>query len=240
MSRLHHAVHLSFPLFALVLATAASARADKPVDTEYQRRGITPRIEFELGPQFAWGFGHACRNEPVGTGEEAKSACESDLPLFGGQAVMIVRPARHWGMGLFYAYDAVMGTHEVYIDKEDTKLASYRRTAQRLGVQLRWYSRSVSTSGFYFALHAGAIWWSDKVMPITDGAQTQLGPEYGFELGGVFAPYRGLGMTLALQSWMMLLKNDPQRNTSTYGSTYGYGPFVFAGLVWRFQLGFSL
>lgn len=252
LSRLHHAVHVSRALLAAVVVYAAGALApcfvskaaayeDKEVDTDYQTKGITPRIELEIGPQFVYGLGHACRNEPVANGDEAKTACESGFPLLGGQALLILRPVRHWGIGVFYAYDGVLGAHEVYIDKEATMAASYKRTAQRLGLQLRWYSRSVQTSGFYFALHVGAIWWSDKVKPITDDdAISQVGPEYGFELGGVFAPFRGLGMTMALQSWMMWLHNSPQRNTSGYGSTYGYGPFAFAGFVWRFQLGFSL
>lgn len=246
MSRLHHAVHVSCTLLAGVLAltltiAAPIARADTPVDTEYQSGGITPRIELELGPQFAWGLGHACRNKPVSNGDDPATACISDLPLLGGQALLMLRPVRHWGIGAFYAYDAVLGSNEVFIDKDETKAASYKSTAQRFGLQLRWYSRSVSTSGFFFGVHAGAIWWSDKVVPITDDdAITQVGPEYGLEVGGVFAPYRGLGMTLALSSWMMWLRNSPQRNTSGYGSTYGYGPFAFAGVVWRLQLGFSL
>ena len=242
MSRPIHAVHALriLVLLAVPLLSATRARADTQVDTEYQSWGIAPRIELEVGPQLVWGAGHACRDEPVASGAAEKTSCDSGFPVLGGQALALIRPVRHWALGPFFAYDVVLGAHEVSIDKDGSKKASYKRSSQRLGVQLRWYSRSVSTSGFYVAVHAGALWWSDKVKPITDGSLSQLAPEYGFELGGVFAPYRGFGMTLGVQAWMAWLSNSPQRNTSSNGSTYGYGPFVFAGIVSRFELGFSL
>jgi hypothetical protein len=221
-------------------AAPSTARADEAVDTAYQSWGITPRLELELGPQLTMGVGHACRDEPVATDETPTASCDSDFMMVGGQAVLLVRPFRHWGFGAFYAYDAVLGAHEVSVDEDGKTQASYARSAQRLAFELRWYSRSVSTSGFFLALHAGALWWNDKVKPITDESVSQLAPEFGFEIGGVFAPYRGLGTVLGLQSWVGWLRNSPQRTTSNYGSTYGYGPFVFVGLVARLELGISL
>jgi hypothetical protein len=244
LSRLNHAVlanRLLVPaLFILAALTARSARADVSVDTGYQSSGIAPRLEFELGPQFAWGLGHACRDEPVASDAPATASCTSGLPMLGGQAVVLVRPFAHWALGGLFAYDAVLGAHEVNIDEKGTTKASYARSSQRLAFQLRWYSRSVSTSGLYIAAHAGALWWSDKVKPITEEPVSQLAPEFGLELGGVFAPYRGLGTTLGLQAWMAWLRNSPQTTSESYGSIYGYGPFVFIGLVMRLELGISL
>jgi hypothetical protein len=160
--------------------------------------------------------------------------------MLGGQAVVLVRPFAHWALGALYAYDAALGAHEVNVNKNGMAKASYARSAQRLAFELRWYSRSVSPSGFFIAAHAGALWWLDKVQPITDASVSQLAPEAGFELGGVFAPYRGFGTTLGLQAWLGWLRNSPQRGSTDYGSTYGYGPFVFVGVVARLELGISL
>lgn len=237
MSRSNHAVH-AFCLFFLL--AASTARADDTVDTAYQSWGIAPRLEFELGPQFTWGVGRACRDEPVASDATPTASCTSGFLMLGGQAVVLVRPFRHWALGAFYAYDAVLGAHEVSVDEDGMTKASYARSAQRLAFQLRWYSRSVATSGFFVAAHAGALWWADKVKPITDEAVSQLAPEFGVEVGGVFAPYRGLGMTLGFQGWVGWLRNAPQRSTVTYGSTYGYGPFVFVGVITRLELGISL
>jgi hypothetical protein len=224
---------------AVLLASTSSARADVHVDTAYQSWGIAPRLEFELGPQFAWALGHACRDVPVEEGDPG-SDCTSGFTLLGGQAVALVRPFAHWALGAMYAYDAVLGAHDVVIDPKGESKAAYSRNVSRLSVQLRWYSRSVSTSGFYFAAHAGAAWWTDKVKPITDDPVTQLAPQFGLEMGGVFAPHRGLGVTMGFQSWVAWLRNSPQRTTADYGSTYGYGPFVFVGVHVRLQLGISL
>lgn len=256
MSRQHFALRALLPVvFAF---SAASARADTPVDTAYQSWGVAPRIEFELGPQFAMGLGHACRDEPVAEGDAPAQSCSSSFFALGLQGIALVRPFAHWALGVFYAYDGVLGAHEVTIDpavpaKVSTtdpmevstkaipaKKAAYARSARRLGVELRWYSRSVSTSGLYVGVHAGALWWKDKVKPITDDDASQLAPEFGMELGGVFAPYRGFGTTLGLQTWLAYLRNSPQRSTAADGSTYGYGPFVFVGVVARVELGISM
>jgi hypothetical protein len=244
LSRPNHAVSTHFAFAAAVFIAAFSlsgaARADTPVDTAYQSWGIAPRIELEIGPQLAWGLGSACRDEPIDEGDPPVETCSSGFFLLGGQALALIRPFAHWALGAFYAYDRVLGSHDVTINQQGTALASYARSAQRLAFELRWYSRSVSTSGFYIAAHGGALWWADKVEPITSDAVSQLAPEVGFELGGVFAPYRGPGMTLAFQGWLAALRNSPLRSVQRFGSTYGYGPFVFVGLVARLELGFSL
>lgn len=241
MSRPNLAVcALCLLLPALFSLTASPVRADQEVDTAYQSWGIAPRLEFEVGAQVSYGVGHACRDEPVADDEAATSSCTSGFVLLGGQALALIRPFRHWGFGAFFAYDAVLGSHEVSVDEDGVTKASYARNAQRLAVELRWYSRSVATAGFYIAGHAGALWWADKVKPITSDSVSQLAPELGLEIGGVFAPYRGIGTTLAFQSWVGLLRNAPQRTTSAYGGTYGYGPFVFFGVVARLQLGVSM
>jgi len=244
LSRSNHAVYalcLLLPaLFSSAALYASPVRADEVVDTAYQTWGIAPRIELELGPQLSYGMGHACRDEPVAEDAAATASCTSGFLMLGGQAVALIRPFRHWAIGALYAYDAVLGAHEVSVDEEGMTKASYARSAQRLAVELRWYSRSVATSGFFVAAHAGALWWADKVRPITDEAVSQLAPEFGLELGGVFAPYRGMGITLGFQSWVGWLRNAPQRTTESYGSTYGYGPFLFFGLVSRLELGISM
>ena len=241
MSRPNRAVYaLCLLVLASVAVLAPRARADAKVDTAYQSWGIAPRLEFELGPQFTWGVGHACRDQPVAGDAAPSVSCDSDFLMLGGQAVALIRPFRHWALGALYAYDAVLGAHEVSVDEDGKTNASYARSAQRLAVELRWYSRSVATSGFFLAAHAGALWWNDKVKPITDESISQLAPEFGLELGGVFAPYRGLGTVLGLQTWVGWLRNAPQRSTSSYGSTYGYGPFVFVGVVARLELGISM
>lgn len=241
MSRPNHAVSaLCLLLSALFSLAARPVRADEPVDTAYQSWGIAPRLELELGPQLAYGLGNACRDEPVAEDAAATASCVSDFMMLGGQVVALIRPFRHWALGALYAYDAVLGAHEVSVDEDGMTKASYARTAQRLAVELRWYSRSVSTSGFFLAAHAGALWWADKVKPITDEPVSQLAPEFGMELGGVFAPFHGVGMTLGFQSWVGWLRNSPQRSTTSYGSTYGYGPFAFVGLVARLHLGISM
>jgi hypothetical protein len=227
---------------------ALPARADTEVDTAYQSWGIAPRLELELGPQFAMGVGHACREEPLpepAVGEldsdvEPVSSCNSGFFMLGGQALVLVRPFNHWALGVLYAYDAVLGAHEVSVDRKGVKKAAYARSSKRLAVELRWYSRSVSTSGLYVAAHAGAVWWADKIKPVTDNQVSQLAPELGVEVGGVFAPFGGVGTTLGLQAWMAWLRNSPQRSTTEYGSTYGYGTFVFVGLVARVELGISM
>lgn len=265
MSRHHQALCALLP--AVFVFSAATVRADTPVDTAYQSWGVAPRIEFELGPQFAMGLGHACREEPVADGEEPTQSCNSGFFMMGLQGIALVRPFAHWALGVLYAYDAVLGAHEVTVDpavpaKASTtdpmegsttdpmagdatkaipaKKSAYVRNAKRLGVEVRWYSRSVATSGLYVGVHAGALWWKDKVKPITDPDASQLAPEVGIELGGVFAPYRGFGTTLGVQSWVAYLRNSPQRSTADHGSTYGYGPFVFVGLVARVELGISM
>jgi hypothetical protein len=244
LSRLNHAVHAWYSLlpavFALTVCTVGTARADSDVDTAYQNWGIAPRLELELGPQFSWGLGHACREEPVAADAQPTESCDSGFFMLGGQAVALVRPFSHWALGVLYAYDAVLGAHEVSIAADGKKQASYARTARRLAVELRWYSRSVSTSGLFVAGHAGALWWADKIKPITDEPLSQLAPQFGLEVGGVFAPYRGIGTALGFQSWIAWLRNSPQRSTSEYGSTYGYGPLVFVGVFARLELGISM
>ena len=241
MSRPNHAVYALCLVLPVLFSFAASpVRADEAVDTAYQSWGIAPRLELELGSQLSYGIGNACRDEPVAEDAAATASCTSDFMMLGGQALALIRPFRHWALGALYAYDAVLGAHEVSVSDDGMTKASYARSAQRLAVELRWYSRSVATSGFFLGLHAGALWWADKVKPITDEPVSQLAPEFGLELGGVFAPYRSLGMTLGFQSWVGWLRNSPQRSTPTYGSTYGYGPFVFVGLVARLHLGISM
>ena len=241
MSRPNHAVYaLCLLLPALFSLAARPARADEVVDTAYQSWGIAPRLELELGPQLSFGIGNACRDEPVAESDATTASCTSDFMMLGGQAVALIRPFRHWALGVLYAYDAVLGAHEVSIAEDGMTKASYARSAQRLAVELRWYSRSVATSGLFIAAHAGALWWADKVRPITDESISQLAPELGLELGGVFASHRGFGMALGFQSWVGLLRNAPQRTSANYGSTYGYGPFVFLGVVARLHLGISM
>lgn len=241
MSRPNHVAYaLCLLLPALLSLAARPVRADEVVDTAYQSWGIAPRLEFEVGAQLSYGFGNACRDEPVADDAAATASCTSGFMMLGGQALALVRPFRHWALGALYAYDAVLGAHEVSVDEDGMTKASYARSAQRLAVELRWYSRSVATSGFFLGVHAGALWWADKVKPITDEPVSQLAPEFGLELGGVFAPHRGLGMMLGAQSWVGWLRNAPQRSTDAYGSTYGYGPFVFVGLTARLHLGISM
>jgi hypothetical protein len=242
---LNHHTHTTHALCLLIaglfcLGNAARVRADVPVDTAYQSWGIAPRLEVEIGPQFAWGFGHACRNEPAASGATPTRACDSNFGMLGGQVLALVRPFNHWALGPFFAHDVVLGTHEVRVElAEDAKKSSYSRSANRLAVEVRWYSRGVSTSGLYVALHAGALWWSDTLKPVADGV-TQLAPEVGVELGGVFAPYQLPGTALGLQAWVAWLRNAPQRTIQANGSTYGYGTYVFVGLIGRFELGISL
>ncbi|HET8936856.1 MAG TPA: hypothetical protein VFN67_25610 [Polyangiales bacterium] len=237
-------------LFTLTLSTA-TARADTPVDTAYQSWGVAPRIEFEIGPQFVWGLGNACREEPAPADAEPSEGCNSSFFMLGGQAIALVRPFAHWALGVLYAYDAALGAHDVTVELPPERKAGstetpvgkkdrYARSAKRLGVELRWYSRSVATSGMYVGVHAGALWWADKVKALSSSPVSQLAPEFGLEVGGVFAPYRGFGTTLGLQSWVGVLRNSPQLTTSNHGSTYGYGPFVFVGVVARLELGISM
>lgn len=219
---------------------AAHARADVSVDTAYQSWGIAPRLEFEFGPQFAWGIGHACRNEPALQGIVPTRSCTSGFPLLGAQLLALVRPFNHWALGPLYAFDAVLGAYDVSVSPgENPEQSSYSRSSQRLAVAVRWYSRGVAASGLYVTLHAGALWWSDSIQPVADSV-TQLAPQFGVELGGVFAPYRGPGVTLGLQAWLAWLRSTPQRSMAQSGSTYGYGPFVFVGVTGRFELGLNL
>lgn len=235
-------------------AFARKVRADVVVDTGNQAAGSAPRLELELGPAFAMGLGHACRHNPDAevtvdpmdgmtapstTSVPAQDKCTSSFGMFGAQAVALVRPFNHWALGARFAYDAVLGSHEVYVDGKGGK-ASYGRHAVHLAAQVRWYSRRVMPGGLYLALHGGVLWWTDSLDKVAQDGVTRSAPEVGFELGGLFAPYRGPGVTLAVQSWLALFPGDPGAVSRTSGSTYDYSPFIFLGLVARLALGVSL
>jgi len=245
-------------------AGASRARADEPVDTGRQALGVAPRLELELGGAFAMGLGHACRKNPdavvtvtpmAGSGDmtaepatdaapmtmlkPAKDTCTSAFGMLGGQAVALFRPFNHWALGARFAYDAVLGSHDVYVDGMGGQ-ASYDRHAVHLAAQLRWYSRRVMPGGFYLGVHAGVLWWTDKLDKVAANGVTRSMPELGVELGGLFAPYRGPGMTMALQGWVALFPDDPAAESSNSGTTFDYSSFVFIGVVTRVALGVSL
>lgn len=235
------------------LLLCGTARADVAVDTGDQARGPAPRLELELGPAFALGLGHACRKNPAAevtvdpmdgtapttTTVAAKDTCTSAFGVAGGQVVALFRPFNHWALGARFAYDAVLGSHQVYVDGKGAR-ASYGRHAVHLAAQLRWYSHRVMPGGLYLALHGGVLWWTDSLDRVADDGITRSAPELGFELGGLFAPYRGPGLTLAIQSWLALFPNDPAAISKTSGSTFDYSPFIFLGVVARLALGVSL
>lgn len=233
---------------------SASARADVQVDTANQARGSAPRLELELGPAFAMGVGHACRKNPDGevtvdamdgvtapstTTMPAQDTCTSAFGMAGAQALALIRPFNHWAVGARFAYDAVLGSHQVYVDGKGGR-ASYTRSAMHLAAQVRWYSHRVMPGGFYLALHGGVLWWTDTLPKVAADGVTRSAPELGFELGGLFAPYRGPGLTLAVQGWLALFPGDPAAASRTAGSTFDYSPFVFFGVVARLALGVSL
>jgi hypothetical protein len=241
-------------LYLGLLWGSATARADVPVDTGNQARGSAPRLELELGPAFAMGLGHACRHNPdaevtvasmdgvtapTTTTAAAPDTCTSVFGMAGAQAVALVRPFNHWALGARFAYDAVLGSHQVYVDGKGGK-ASYGRKALHLAAQLRWYSRRVMPGGLYLALHGGVLWWTDTLDKVAADGVTRSAPELGFELGGLFAPYRGPGVTLAVQGWLALFPGDPAAASRSSGSTFDYSPFVFFGVVARLALGVSL
>jgi len=235
---------------------ARTARADAVVDTADQKHGVAPRIELELGPTFAMGVGHACRENPIAEapaqvpaamGAETPAetatmpsgptqACSSAFGSLGVQALLLFRPFNHWALGPRFAYDGVLGAHRAYVDGKGTK-ASYGRHAVHLAAQLRWYSRTVQPGGFYAAAHAGLVWWTDRLDRVAADGVTRSAPEIGLELGGLFAPYRGPGVTLGIQSWIALFPDDPAAKNAASGSTYDYSPFVFFGLFVRAEVG---
>ncbi|MET0389159.1 MAG: hypothetical protein ABW321_24510 [Polyangiales bacterium] len=231
-------------LTVVLLCAIASgvAQADDVVDTAEQTKGIAPRIELEVGPQLAWGLGHACRTTPVIEDDAASSAaqsCSSGFGLLGGQVVALLRPLNHWAFGVSLSYDAVLGSHQVPVHEDGTE-QPYSRSAVRFAGEVRWYARTVAPSGLYVAFKLGVLWWTDELPDVADDGVTQSAPQLALEIGSVLSPYRGPGITLALQSWLALLRDNPALATRDAGSTYGYGPFVFFGAVCRLQLGIGL
>jgi hypothetical protein len=245
---------LCFGLLACTIASGV-AHADEPVDTAYQARGTAPRLEFEVGAHFDLGLGHACRTQPPASAATmattndtvtemaavvvAAESCSATLPLLGGEALVLLRPANHWAFGPELAYDVVFGAHHVTVDSLGAQ-GDYARHALRLSAELRWYSRKVAPGGLFLAFKAGILWWSETLAQVTTKSETQSAPQFGFEVGGMFVPYRGVGMTLALHSWLGLLRDAPTVSNSATGGTYGYGPFVFLGLSARLALSVGL
>jgi hypothetical protein len=242
---------LGFGLF-WCCGAARVARADASVDTADQGRGVAPRIELEVGPAFAIGLGHACRENPVAEASAAvptetpaetammpsgpTQACSSAFGSLGVQALLLFRPFNHWAVGPRFMYDGVLGSHRAYVDGKGTQ-AGYGRHAVHLAAQLRWYSRSVKPGGFFAAAHAGLVWWTDRLDRVAEDGVTRSAPELGLELGGLFAPYRGPGLTMGVQSVVTLFPQDPAAKNAASGSTYDYSPFVFLGFFARAEVG---
>lgn len=242
-------------LIVLCAATlAARARADTRVNTENQQAGVAPRLEFELGPEFAVGLGGACRptgKNPIGADTEA---CMSTLALPGIAASILLRPANHFAFGVSGAYDLRFGAHHVRVppqtprppeDSPPSTVPSYREAYSmhgfRLAGELRWYSRRIVAAGFFAALQAGFSVWKDTwSRPGSSNATaSQTAPLVGLELGGAFIPYRGIGMAVAAQARVLLFSSDPKDLSHWNEQTFGYGPLVFFGLAWRLAYGVS-
>lgn len=217
----------------IVLCAAPPARADTRVNTENQQAGVAPRLEFELGPEFAVGLGSACR--PRDTGRH----CISAMALPGGSFHLLLRPFNHFALGASAAYDVRFGAHHVTVG--GTREA-YALSGMRFGAELRWYSRRVVAGGFFAALQAGVIVWNDTWSRSngSDAKASQTAPLFGFELGGAFIPYGGIGLTVAAQARLALFSSDPKDLSHWSGEkTFGYGPLVFIGLAWRLAYGVS-
>jgi hypothetical protein len=159
--------------------------------------------------------------------------------MVGAEGLLLLRPFNHWAFGPVFAYDVVFVAPQVDIDSTGGK-GDYARHAMRLAAEVRWYSRKVAPGGLYLGFKAGVLWWSEELDRVTTSTVTQSAPQFAFELGGMFVPYRGFGVTLALQSWLALLRDQPVSSTRDAGSTYGYGPMVFLGLAMRLALSASL
>lgn len=227
------------------LCSAAPAHADQRVNTENQLAGVAPRLELELGPEFAGGFGSACRP----TGGDTKS-CMSTMALPSVGAVILLRPASHFAIGVSGAYDVRFGAHHVRVpalrslppmSTEATQLEAYSLSGFRLAAELRWYSRRVVAGGFFAALQAGLSVWKDTWTRSgsSDATASQTAPLFGFELGGAFIPYRGVGMTVAAQARLLLFSSEEKALSRSTEHTYGYGPLAFIGLAWRLAYGVS-
>lgn len=224
---------LSIVLFAVCASRPARAQADERVNTEHQQAGVAPRLEFELGPEFAVGFGSACR--PL---EDAKERCMSTMALPGGRVLMLLRPVDHFALGVSAAYDVRFGAHHVTVNGTRE---GYSLHAMRFAAQLRWYSRRIVAGGFFAGLEAGMTLWNDTWSRSNggDASASQAAPLFGFELGGAFMPYRGIGMVLAVQARLALFSSESKDLSHWNEQTFGYGALIFAGLAWRLAYGVS-
>ncbi|HEY2734208.1 MAG TPA: hypothetical protein VGI70_09490 [Polyangiales bacterium] len=227
-----HPLHrLVFALAACLVALGSSARVhaeDVVVNTEGQMAGVAPRIELEAGINFYMGFGSACRSDNDGMTSPTRH-CTSLLPTGGGQVLALLRPWNHVAIGPTLAFDAKLGRKRFTLSDGD---ADYHRQNWRLALEARWYARRVAVGGMFISVLAGVGWFGDSISPATgsDASATQTAPLIGLGLGGAFLPYRGLGMTLALESYIAFLPSEGPRLNDT-STAYGYGTYAFAGLT---------
>lgn len=236
-------------LFLLAVPSVPADAQDVIVDTENQIAGIAPRLELEAGVSFLMGFGGACRQD------DDQTSCSALLPSTGGQLGILVRPWNHLAFGPVVGYSVKLSRQNVAIgDTPSTpavpamgdtpampavaadagEAATYSRHMGRVALELRWYQKRVSVGGLFVGVQTGVTWLTDTLTRKSnlDKSVTQTAPIFGFAFGGSFLPYRGIGATLAFQSYLAVFpSNGKSLSDSDKQSSYGYGTYGFAGFT---------
>jgi hypothetical protein len=238
---------LAFGCSLLALALqAAPARADTPVNTENQILGVAPRLELEAGVNVLVGFGGTCRYDEVG-GMSVKH-CTNGMATAGGQLAALLRPWNHLAFGPAFGYGVRIGKQRFSIDDPAASAdsaksveATYNRHMWRLALEARWYERSVAVGGLFVGFQLGVTWFTETLTVNNgpDSSLTQTAPIIGLAVGGSFLPYRGLGMSMAVQSYLAFLPTNGETLIASQKS-YGYGTFAFIGATVNFATGVRL
>jgi hypothetical protein len=148
----------------------------------------------------------------------------------------LVRPVNRFALGPMLAYDAQLGSHRITVGGEKT---DYGRQLWRLALEARWYSRRVAVGGLFLSLQGGVAWLTDTVTPAgaAETGATQTAPMFGLGLGGAFVPYRGFGISLALQGFVTLLSRSAPSLAVGFGKAYAYGALGFIGITLSLAFG---
>jgi hypothetical protein len=228
---------LGCSLCSLVLGASAVHAQDITVNTENQMAGVAPRLELEAGINFLEGFGGACRVNTV-NGKQVQH-CANATATVGGQMAALLRPWNHLAFGPAFGYGIRVGKDRLTLDDPNdpsTQItANYNRHMWRLALEARWYQRRVAVGGLFVGFQLGVTWFTDT-LKLTSGSEssaTQTAPIIGLSVGGSFLPYRGLGMSLAVQGYVSFLPTDGATLTTAQKS-YGYGSYAFIGLTVNF------
>jgi hypothetical protein len=223
---------------------AAPARADTPVNTENQILGVAPRLELEAGANVLVGFGGTCRYDTV-NGNPVQH-CTNGMATAGGQLAALLRPWNHLAIGPAFGYGIRLGKQRFSIEDPDdsskTLSATYNRHMWRLALEARWYERSVAVGGLFVGFQVGVTWFTETLTLVNSGKDssvTQTAPIIGLAVGGSFLPYRGLGMSMAVQSYLAFLPTNGE-TLFTADKSYGYGTFAFIGATVNFATSVKL